>query len=312
MTIVSYLSCLDCVYAKGGTGGNGGFAYVCRDQEGKVTEAKFYDYYVGRILGENIYLPGNTVKDKIISRLESIKRISSDFWQYLDYIYRNHNIKKFLDDSSSANNIQLKNKIQEARDQGPILPQVQISVAPGCGFETVAYRYKENGIINYDLKEDIYEKFSSDDKAGLFLHEIFYAYYIQYHLSMYKVPTELENFFYPERYVSQEKLGSYGVQLFTRYLSQSNHFDLLSFTDFTQNSPDASEFGIYELVSNCESALYIQTGSTVELRSDADLEKYGFGSLRGTLDFAKKRFFRAFETIEDRFIIMDEEGCLVY
>jgi hypothetical protein len=142
--------------------GNGGFAYVCRDDAGAITLARLLDLWEAEKVPT--WANNQSVDDQITAALERLKRYSPNSWvavtENLD------SFRKFAQFSKRA--------LNPTEDAFP-----SYKPGKGCGYEQVA-RYEpvisETGRSGLRIASEIYDSphFSNSDRAALFVHEAAY------------------------------------------------------------------------------------------------------------------------------------------
>ncbi len=142
--------------------GNGGFAYVCRDSNGKISSARLLDLWEGA--GLNTWSKSTPMEKQIEQALDRIKDVSPNFYSMVKSYYLSFKGKHFLSNRT----------LTKTEDAFPTyVPE------KGCNYEQVA-RFEltlmETGQRGLRINKEIYqsEYFSETDRAALMLHEAIY------------------------------------------------------------------------------------------------------------------------------------------
>ncbi len=161
--VLGLVATLPTYAAEGVDGGNGGLAYVCRDTQGAITQARLLDLWEPEgVKPEQDYsTPYEALIEKALNKIKSFDQRTADALKELIF-------------QASVDVVWVKKRIPLTNDAIPeYLPE------PGCDFEQVA-RYgwvNETQNIKLRINEEIFNSpaFSNSDRAALYIHEAVYA-----------------------------------------------------------------------------------------------------------------------------------------
>lgn len=142
--------------------GNGGFAYVCRDKDRKITQARLLDLWeTPSLLPFQNDIPVHT---QVETALKKLKAFSPNTYSMVGYYY----------DSFKNQTVKTSRELAPTDDAfPPYVPE------PNCKYEQVA-RFEpilsETGESGLRINSEIYDSplFSNSDRAALLLHEAIY------------------------------------------------------------------------------------------------------------------------------------------
>ncbi len=176
MKIINFLVVLiiliPCAFA-GQETGNGGDAIVCRNSDGEVIKAEFYDLWeANQLYGKELKHDLGGSELTIISKLEIVFTRLEKFSPVRAKAYRKAS-REFLNNKLMVENlrdIDDSNHHLIPGDKNCKLEQVIVQVNP---------RFQEEKA--YKVKKDVYEKFTKDSIVAAILHEILWKESMAYH-----------------------------------------------------------------------------------------------------------------------------------
>ncbi|MDX9731714.1 MAG: hypothetical protein RBT63_08085, partial [Bdellovibrionales bacterium] len=144
--------------------GNGGYAVVCRNQDGSISKAELLDFYEGRILrGLSVELgePTASLEQKVEIMLQRLEQVSP----FRAQTYRLQ-FATFFKETRFLKDVQLA-------DIGDAIP---IAIPKNCGAEPVVNQREPEFPLDprYVIDEEIWDELAQDDRAGLIVHELVY------------------------------------------------------------------------------------------------------------------------------------------